>query len=135
MVHHGLLAIIPVHALLLEDVSLKGEPGRVGSAAGRSQYSVGAGAGAPAEGRAVPLTVLDRQVSAMLLSAQKFENCLLTLQGLTRCHCDGALLILHRYSVRYTSSLYALEIAERTAAAATRDIPWYSNTCCVVRPL
>lgn len=37
-----------------------------------------------------------------------------------------------RYCVRYTSSLYALEIAERAAAAAMRDIPWYFNTCCVV---
>lgn len=74
MVHHGLLAIIPVHALLLEDVSLKGEPGRVGSAAGRSQYSIGAGAGTPGEGRVVPLTVLDRYVNAMLLSAQKIDT-------------------------------------------------------------
>lgn len=38
----------------------------------------------------------------------------------------------HRYYVRYTSSLYALEIAERAAAAAARDIPWYFNNCCVV---
>ena len=37
-----------------------------------------------------------------------------------------------RYSVRYTSSLYALEIAERTAVAAARDTPRYFNACCVV---
>lgn len=81
MVHHGLLAIIPVHALLLEDAPLKGEPGRVGSAAGRSRYSVGAGAGTPGEGRVVPLTVLDRYVNAMLISAQKFETIRLQSQG------------------------------------------------------
>lgn len=44
----------------------------------------------------------------------------------------NVLCLACRYSVRYTSSLYALEIAERAAAAATRDIPWYFNTCCVV---
>ncbi|CAM9264513.1 unnamed protein product, partial [Ectocarpus sp. 12 AP-2014] len=97
IVQHGLLGVVPVHALPLEETSTN-EPGRPRSAAmGRppTAGSAGGGRGGGA-GLAAPLAVLDR------------------------------------YSVRYTSSLYALEIAERAAAAATREIPWYFNTCCVV---
>ncbi|CAM9498108.1 unnamed protein product, partial [Ectocarpus fasciculatus] len=97
IVQHGLLGVVPVHALPLEETSTN-EPGRPRTAGmGRPQTagSAGGGTGGGA-GVAAPMAVLDR------------------------------------YSVRYTSSLYALEIAERAAAAATREIPWYFNTCCVV---
>ncbi|CBJ25838.1 tetratricopeptide repeat domain protein [Ectocarpus siliculosus] len=97
IVQHGLLGVVPVHALPLEEKSTN-EPGRPRSAAmGRppTAGSAGGGRGGGA-GLAAPMAVLDR------------------------------------YCVRYTSSLYALEIAERAAAAAIREIPWYFNTCCVV---
>lgn len=37
-----------------------------------------------------------------------------------------------RFSVRYSSSLYANEMAERATATAARDTPWYFNNLCVV---
>ncbi|CAM9536199.1 unnamed protein product, partial [Scytosiphon promiscuus] len=98
VIQHGLVGIIPVHALPLEEVSSNGEPGRPRSRAMGRPPSAGAAGGGKGggAGSAAPLAVLDS------------------------------------YSVRYTSSLYLLEIAERAAAAAARDIPWYFNTCCVV---
>ncbi|CAM9303645.1 unnamed protein product, partial [Hapterophycus canaliculatus] len=98
VIQHGLVGVIPVHALPLEEVASNGGPGRPRSRAMGRPPSAGAAGGAMGQGAgsAAPLAVLDS------------------------------------YSVRYTSSLYLLEIAERAAAASARDIPWYFNTCCVV---
>lgn len=60
MIQHGLLGVIPVHALPLEEVSSTREPGRPRSAAmGRPGSAGGAAGGA---GVAQPLVVLDRRV-------------------------------------------------------------------------
>lgn len=65
MVQHGLVGIIPVHALPLEEVSSAKEPGRPRSAAvGRPVSAGGAAArgGGGGAGVAAPLVVLDRYV-------------------------------------------------------------------------
>ncbi|CAM9813705.1 unnamed protein product, partial [Chrysoparadoxa australica] len=40
--------------------------------------------------------------------------------------------VLDRFSVRYATSVYMLELCERQAAASLRETPWYLNGCCIV---
>lgn len=62
MIQHGLVGVIPVHALPLEEVSTAKEPGRPRSAAMGRPISAGVavGGGGGGAGAAAPLVVLDR---------------------------------------------------------------------------
>lgn len=63
VIQHGLIGVIPVHALPLEEVSSNGEPGRPRSRAAGRPPSAGAARGAIGGGGAgsvAPLAVLDR---------------------------------------------------------------------------
>lgn len=66
MIQHGLVGVIPVHALPVEEVPSAKEPGRPRSAAvGRPPSSggpAGGGGGGGGAGVASPLVVLDRCV-------------------------------------------------------------------------
>lgn len=63
MIQHGLVGVVPVHALPLEEVSSTKEPGRPRTATmGRPVSAGGAGGagGGGGAGVAAPLAVLDR---------------------------------------------------------------------------